>query len=117
MKQEVGGGRTRGNRRNFEKNKYFKKLGQMFGKVESESILESKKPRLKGKILGFGWVRRQLGAGGDRKRKVSGRHGVLMSIESGPSRHEEAGRVDVGVKGGISLFPQLYIYITGRSER
>lgn len=103
MCSETGGGggeRTRGNRRNFEKNKYFKKLGQMFGKVESESILESKKPRLKGKILGFGWVRRQLGAGGDRKRKVSGRHGVLMSIESGPSRHEEAGRVDGGGGGG-----------------
>lgn len=89
----------------------------MFGKVESESILESKKPRLKGKILGLGWVRRQLGAGGDRKRKDSGRHGVLTSIESGPSRHEEAGRVDAAVKRGISLFPQLYIYITGRSER
>lgn len=59
------GGGARGNRRNFEENEYFKKLGRMFTKVESESILESKKSRLGWKILGFGWVRRQLGAGGD----------------------------------------------------
>lgn len=82
----------------------------MFGKVESESILESKKPRLKGKILGFGWVRRQLGAGGDRKRKDSGRHGVLTSIESGPSRHEEAGRVDGGV--GLNAVSPSFLSFT-----